>query len=161
MARYDIAEMDFNVAGARFGVVAARFNGAIVDRLLAGAVDVLTAHGVPETHQLTARVPGAFELAVAAKWLIEDCKCDAVIALGTVIRGDTPHFDYVCSEAARGCTLVSEATGRPVTFGVLTVENEEQALARTGGGHGHVGREAALAAMEMVSLRRVLRTEKR
>ena len=264
MARYDIPPSDFDVAGARIGIVAARFNDDVVSRLLEAALDTLARHGLDRDGVPVARVPGAFELPLAARWLatcygsLTDCSdpdrsqeerwtdrgttipedaraggdgmaaperrgttlpdderaggdsgprekprtarnvtADAVIALGAVIRGDTPHFDYVCAEAARGIRTVSLELDVPVVFGVLTCDDHAQALERAGGGpapaapptrgdsadlsafdpsnpdfsgsagrsrpsadagdgHRNKGREAALAALEMVSLRRRL-----
>ena len=231
MARYDLSPSDFDVAGARIGIVAARFNDDVVSRLLEAALDTLARHGLDRDGVPVARVPGAFELPLAARWLatchgsLTDCgdpdrsreerwtdrgttipedaraggdgmTADAVIALGAVIRGDTPHFDYVCAEAARGIRAVSLELDVPVVFGVLTCDDHAQALERAGGGsapaapptrgdsadlsefdpfnpdfsgsagrsgpaaagdgHRNKGREAALAALEMVSLRRRL-----
>ena len=229
MARYDISPSELDVAGARIGIVAARFNDDIVSRLLEAALDTLARHGLDRESIPVARVPGAFELPLAARWLATRCgpitdtgdsersgerpwiaqgttvldeehlgedsrshekpriarnvTTDAVIALGAVIRGDTPHFDYVCAEAARGIRAVSLELDVPVVFGVLTCDDHAQALARAGGepappmhddpadlsspadrsrlvaagdGHRSKGRESALAALEMVSLRRRL-----
>ena len=225
MARYDIPPSEFDVAGVRIGIVAARFNDDVVSRLLEAALDTLACHGLDRESIPVARVPGAFELPLAARWLATCCgpltdaggdggpreklrtarnvmisrnvAADAVIALGAVIRGDTPHFDYVCAEAARGIRAVSLELDVPVVFGVLTCDDHAQALERAGGGpvpsapptrggsadpsgfdpsnpdfsgsagrprpaadagdgHRNKGREAALAALEMVSLRRRL-----
>ena len=158
MARYDIPPSEYDVAGARIAIVAARFNDAVVSRLLEGALDTLARYGLSRDETLVVRVPGAFELALAARWIANgtDARADAVIALGAVIRGDTPHFDYVCAGAARGLQAASVATGVPVIFGVLTCDDRRQADARAGGEHGNKGGEAALAALEMVSLRRRL-----
>ena len=156
MARYDISPSEFDVDGARVSIVAARFNDAVVARLLEGALDTLARHGLGRDDTLLVRVPGAFELPLAARWIARSAGTDAVIALGAVIRGDTPHFDYVCAEAARGIQAASAETGIPVIFGVLTCDDRTQADARAGGGHGNKGSEAALAALEMVSLRRRL-----
>ena len=261
MARYDLPPSELDVAGARIGIVAARFNDDIVSRLLEAALDTLARHGLDRDEVPVARVPGAFELPLAARWLATRCgpspdaggpgrsrergrtargttipedartgeddmaargrwgttllddepvgedggprekprtarnfttappaPADAVIALGAVIRGDTPHFDYVCAEAARGIRAVSLELDVPVVFGVLTCDDHAQALERAGGepaspmhddpagisdladrsgptgrsrpaagdGHRNKGREAALAALEMVSLRRRL-----
>ena len=134
---------------ARFAIVAARFNGAIVDVLLTGCVRRLETLGVSPDHLETHRVPGAFELPLAAKVLAETGKFAAIICLGVVIRGDTPHFDFVAGEAARGIQSVSLAASSPVIFGVLTTENEEQARQRSGGSHGNAGERAAEAAVEM------------
>ena len=156
MARYDISPSEYDTDGARIGVVAARFNDRIVSRLLEGALDTLSRYGLDRDEVPVVRVPGAFELPLAARWLARRGGIDAVIALGVVIRGDTPHFDYVCAEAARGVQAASVETGVPVLFGVLTCDDRAQADARAGGEHGNKGGEAALAALEMVSLRRRL-----
>lgn len=156
MARYDISPADFDVAGARIGIVAARFNDRVVSRLLEAALDTLAGQGLDRDAILVARVPGAFELPLAARWVARQGAADAVVALGAVIRGGTPHFDYVCAEAARGLRTASLELDVPVVFGVLTCDDQAQAEARAGGEHGNKGREAALAALEMVSLRRRL-----
>lgn len=156
MARYDISPADFDVAGARIGIVAARFNDRVVSRLLEAALDTLAGQGLDRDAILVARVPGAFELPLAARWVARQGAADAVVALGAVIRGGTPHFDYVCAEAARGLRTASLELDVPVVFGVLTCDDQAQADARAGGEHGNKGREAALAALEMVSLRRRL-----
>ncbi len=156
MARYDISPADFDVAGARIGIVAARFNDRVVSRLLEAALDTLAGQGLDRDAILVARVPGAFELPLAARWIARQGAADAVVALGAVIRGGTPHFDYVCAEAARGLRTASLELDVPVVFGVLTCDDQAQAEARAGGEHGNKGREAALAALEMVSLRRRL-----
>jgi len=142
--------------GARFAVVAARFNELIVERLVEGALDALRRHGVPDANVVLARAPGAFELPRVCQRLAASGKVDAVIALGCVIRGATPHFDYVPGEAAKGCGSVAMATGVPVAFGVLTTETIEQAVERAGTKAGNKGADAALAAIEMVSLGRAL-----
>ena len=156
MARYDISPSEFDIAGARFGIVAARFNGRVVSRLLEATLDTLAEHGLNRDEILVVRVPGAFELPLAARWIARRGAADAIVALGAVIRGDTPHFDYVCAEAARGIQAASIENDVPVVFGVLTCDDQAQADARAGGAHGNKGREAALAALEMVSLRRRL-----
>ena len=156
MARYDISPSEYDTAGARVGIIAARFNDGVVSRLLEGALDTLDRHGLDRDEVHVVRVPGAFELPLATRWLARRGDLDAVIALGAVIRGDTPHFDYVCAEAARGIQAASVETGVPVIFGVLTCDDAVQADARAGGEHGNKGSEAALAALEMVSLRRRL-----
>jgi 6,7-dimethyl-8-ribityllumazine synthase len=142
--------------GARFAVVAARFNELIVERLVEGALDALRRHGVPDANVVLAKAPGAFELPLVCQRLAASGKVDAVIALGCVIRGATPHFDYVAGEAAKGCGSVAMATGVPVAFGVLTTETIEQAVERAGTKAGNKGADAALAAIEMVSLGRAL-----
>ena len=156
MARYDITPSEYDVTGARVGIVAARFNDGVVSRLLEAALDTLDRHGLNRDEIPVVRVPGAFELPLAARWIARRGEVDAVVALGAVIRGDTPHFDYVCAEAARGIQTVSVETGVPMIFGVLTCDDRAQADARAGGAHGNKGGEAALAALEMVSLRRRL-----
>jgi 6,7-dimethyl-8-ribityllumazine synthase len=137
---------------ARVAVVAARFNANVVDELLAGCLRRLASLGVSENRVEVHRVPGAFELPVAAKVLAETGRFSAVICLGCVIRGDTPHFDYVAGEAARGIQQVALAQSLPVIFGVLTTNTLQQALDRTGGPHGHAGERAAEAALEMIAL---------
>ena len=141
-------------ATARVGVVAARFNQAIVDELLAGCVDRLRELGFASDRMSVERVPGAFELPVAARLMVDSRRVDAVICLGCVVRGDTPHFDYVAGECARGIQQIATTTGVPVIFGVLTTNTEEQAWARAGksDAHGHAGRRAAEAAVEMIAL---------
>ena len=156
MAQYDISPSELDVADARIPIVAARFNDVVVSRLLEGALDTFDRHGLGRDGTLVVRVPGAFELPLAARWIAGSGRADAIVALGVVIRGDTPHFDYVCAEAARGIQSASVDTGIPVIFGVLTCDDRQQADARAGGGHGNKGSEAALAALEMVSLRRRL-----
>ena len=152
MARYDIAEGSYEVAGAGIGIVAARFNARFVDRLLEGALEVLDRHGV--TDPTIVRVPGAFEIPLTAKRLAGADGIEAVITLGAVVRGETPHFDYVASSCADGVMRAGLDEGVPIIFGVLTTEDDEQALERTGGRHGNKGEEAALAALEMVTLLR-------
>jgi 6,7-dimethyl-8-ribityllumazine synthase len=131
-------------------VVASRFNRFIVDQLVDGARDALQRQGVGQSSQALVWVPGAFELPLLADQLAASGRYDAVIALGAVIRGGTPHFDYVAGECARGITRVSLDHGVPVTFGVLTTDNIEQALERAGTGEGNKGFDAAMTAIEMV-----------
>jgi 6,7-dimethyl-8-ribityllumazine synthase len=119
---------------AKFAIVVGRFNAFITDRLLEGALDGLKRHGVSDANIVVTHAPGAFELPLVVKWLAGSEKVDAVIALGAVIRGSTPHFDYVAGEAASGLQLAALETGVPIAFGVLTVEDEEQARARLGAG---------------------------
>lgn len=141
-----------DAAGLRVAIIAARTNGDVVERLLAGAIETLRERGLAEEAVQVIRVPGAFELPLAAKWQAESGRYDAIVALGAVIRGGTPHFEYICAEAARGLSAVSLATGLPVLFGVLTTNSREEALDRAGGAHGNKGAEAALAAIEMARL---------
>ncbi|WLR49639.1 6,7-dimethyl-8-ribityllumazine synthase [Bacillus tianshenii] len=138
--------------GLKIGVVVGRFNEFITSKLLGGAEDALRRHGVKEEDVDIAWVPGAFEIPLIAKRMAESNKYDAVITLGTVIRGSTPHFDYVCSEAAKGVSSVSMQTGLPVIFGVLTTETIEQAIERAGTKAGNKGWEAAVSAIEMANL---------
>lgn len=148
---------DLDGRGIRVGIVAARFNDHIVGALRDGALRGLARIGVAEGDVTEVWVPGAFELPLAAKVLAESGTVDAVVCLGTVIRGDTPHFDYVCAEAARGIQDAQMSTGVPVMFGVLTVNTEQQALDRSGPGEDNKGDEAALGAVEMARLLRRLR----
>lgn len=141
----------------RIGIVAARFNAAIVDELLAGCLRRLAALGVAEDRAEVHRVPGAFELPFAAQAMARTGRFSAVICLGCVIRGDTPHFDYVAGEAARGIQQVALAEHLPVIFGVLTTNTEQQARDRTGGPHGHAGERAADAVAEMISVLAAIR----
>lgn len=136
----------------KVAIVVGRFNEFITQKLLDGAVDTLKRHGVKEENIDIAWVPGAFEIPLIAKKLAEKPKYDSVITLGTVIRGATPHFDYVCNEAAKGVSHASLTTGKPVIFGILTTETIEQAIERAGTKAGNKGAEAALAAIEMVHL---------
>lgn len=141
---------------ARFGVVASRFNDFIVDRLVAGAMDAFTRHGVASDRVTLVRVPGSWELPLVCARLAKSGKLDAVIALGAVIRGGTPHFDYVAAEAAKGVAAASAQSGVPVVFGVLTTDSIEQAIERAGTKMGNKGFDAAMAAIEMVSLAKAL-----
>ncbi|MBV1961809.1 MAG: 6,7-dimethyl-8-ribityllumazine synthase [Immundisolibacteraceae bacterium] len=143
---------DLRVQGARFGIVVSRFNDFITERLQGAAIDTLVRHGAKATDITVARVPGAFELPMAAQRLAASGKVDAVLALGCVIRGATPHFDYVCSEATKGIGAVGQQTGLPVAFGLLTVDSIEQAIERAGTKAGNKGVDAALTAIEMVNL---------
>jgi 6,7-dimethyl-8-ribityllumazine synthase len=142
--------------GARFGIVAARFNEFIVDRLVDGALDALRRHGVADDQVVLVRVPGAFEIPVACRQLAQSRKVDAIVALGCVIRGATAHFEYVSSAATSGCSQVATSSGVPVIFGVLTTDSIEQAIERAGTKAGNKGAEAAIAALEMASLLRSL-----
>lgn len=145
-----------DASGLRFGVVVARFNAHVTGPLYEGCRAELESRGADEHGISTVEVPGCFELPLVARSLAQTGKFDAVICLGAIIRGDTPHFDYVSSETASGIQRASLDTGVPVIFGVLTTDNEEQALDRIGGSEGHKGREAALAAIEMAhTMRRI------
>jgi len=142
--------------GARFGIVASRFNHFVVDRLVEGAVDALVRHGAQADDITVVRVPGAFELPIVVRRLAASRKLDAIIALGAVIRGGTPHFEYVAGEAAKGIAAAAGASDVPVAFGVLTTETVEQAVERAGSKQGNKGWDAALSAIEMVTLARAL-----
>ncbi|WP_216830436.1 6,7-dimethyl-8-ribityllumazine synthase [Alkalihalobacterium elongatum] len=141
-------------SGLKVGIVVGRFNEFITSKLLGGAQDALKRHGVSEEDVDIAWVPGAFEIPLAAKKMAETNNYDAVITLGTVIRGATPHFDFVCNEAAKGVGSLSLQTGIPVIFGVLTTDTIEQAIERAGTKAGNKGWEAAAAAIEMANLSR-------
>lgn len=149
-------EGDFSAVTAKFGIVVARFNGFVVEELVGGAVDALRRHGVNETNITIIRVPGAYEMPLATKKALETGAYDAMIALGAVIRGGTPHFDYVAGECASGLAKVSLDSGVPVAFGVLTTDTTEQAIERSGTKAGNKGADAAMSALEMVSLLRNL-----
>jgi 6,7-dimethyl-8-ribityllumazine synthase len=147
-----VLEGEIVARGRKVAIVAARFNDFIVASLLKGATASWLEHGGPAEDLLIARVPGAFELPVVARRLALSGRYDAVVALGCVIRGDTPHFEYISSECARGLQLASLETGVPVIFGVLTVETVDQALERAATTAGNKGGEAMTAALEMASL---------
>ncbi len=143
-------------AGARFALVVARFNHFIVDRLVEGALDAFARHGGSLENISIVRVPGSWEIPVVTARIAQSRKVDAVVALGAVIRGSTPHFEYVASEVTKGIANIALQTGVPVTFGVLTTDTIEQAIERAGTKSGNKGWEAALSAIEMVSLNRAL-----
>lgn len=145
-------------ADMSIAVVAGRFNRFIVDQLVAGAGDALSRRGIEDSRQALVWVPGAFELPILANQLASSGLYDAVIALGAVIRGGTPHFDYVAGECASGLARVSLDHGIPVTFGVLTTDTVEQALERAGTGEGNKGFDAAITAIEMVETMRAVNT---
>ena len=148
----NIIEGGQNARGLRFGVVVSRFNDFITSNLLTGALDVFSQYGVDEDDLKVLKVPGAFEIPQAAKKLCSTGNFDAIVCLGAVIRGETSHFDYICAEASRGVGQVGLEFNVPVLFGVLTTENLEQAVARSGSGSSNKGRETALAAIEMATL---------
>jgi len=135
-------------AGLRLAIVASRFNGEVVDRLLAGALEALESLGVAAADIAVLRVPGAWEIPIALERLARDGEQNGLVALGAVIRGDTPHFDFVAGECSRGCMEVALRHGLPVGFGLLTCDDLEQAMARAGGSAGNKGAEAALAVVE-------------
>ncbi len=157
MSECKTIEGDYTARGARFGIVLSRFNHFIGDRLLEGALDSLVRHGVDGAAIEVVRVPGAFEMPLALQAMAESKKYDALIALGAVIRGATPHFEYVAGECTRGIAAVQAKYGLPVAFGVLTVDTIEQAIERAGTKAGNKGAEAAMTALEMVNLLKKLR----
>ena len=136
----------------RYVLVVARWNSVVVEHLLEGALDALRRHGISDDQMHIVRVPGAFEIPIACQKLAQRDDCDAIIALGAVIRGGTPHFEYVAGECTKGLAQVQMDTGKPIAFGVLTVDSIEQAVERSGTKAGNKGAEAAMSALEMVSL---------
>ncbi len=138
--------------GKKFGLVVSRFNDFISKRLLEAAVDTLIRHGAKEADLEVVWVPGAFEITLVAKRMAKSKKYDALICLGTIIRGGTPHFDYIASETAKGIAAVNLATGKPTAFGIITADNIEQAIERAGTKQGNKGKDAALSAIEMANL---------
>lgn len=156
MEKIRTTEGDLVVRDARFTVVASRFNDYIVDSLIKGAVDCLCRHGADETNIELIRVPGAYELPLAADKVASQRRCDGIVALAAVIRGATPHFDYVAGECTSGLAAVSRQHGMPMGIGVLTTDTIEQAIERAGTKAGNKGEEAALAVIEMVNLLRKL-----
>jgi len=150
-------DSELSAAGFRFAIVVSRFNSFITDPLLAGALDALVQRGADLKQVDVIRVPGAWELPVTVRAIAARKKHDAIICLGAVIKGDTPHFDYVAGEAARGIADASAETGVPMAFGVLTTNTREQAVDRAGGKSGNKGFDAAMTAIEMANLLRKLR----
>ncbi len=149
-----VIQGDLTAKGLKFGIVAARFNDFITARLLDGAMDALTRHGAAEGDIEVIKVPGSFEIPLAARVLAQSKKYDALICLGAVIRGATPHFEYVSAEVSKGVASVSMESGLPVIFGVLTTDTIEQAIERAGTKSGNKGWDAALSAIEMANLMR-------
>ncbi len=147
-----LVEGNLEAKNFRFGLIVSRFNSFISDRLLEGAVDTLIRHGANNEQMTVVKVPGAFELPLVAKKMAESGKYDALICLGAVIRGGTPHFEYVSSEMTKGIAAVSLQSGLPIAFGVLTTDSVEQAIERAGTKAGNKGVEAAMSAIEMVNL---------
>ena len=158
MSSIKTIEGNYNNGAASYGIAVARFNSFIVDNLLAGALDSLRKHGVMDKDITIVKVPGAYELPLAVKKMAEGDRFDAIIALGAVIRGGTPHFEYVAGECVKGLSQASLGSGKPVGFGVLTVDSIEQAIERAGSKAGNKGAEAASTAVEMLSLMRQLET---
>ncbi len=152
-----VTEGQLSSKGLRFAIIVARFNSFVTERLLAGALDALTRTGCAESDIEIVKVPGAWEMPVVARELSERKRHDALICLGAVIRGETPHFDYVAGEAAKGLGQIAAQTGIPVAFGVLTCNTLEQAIDRAGGKGGNKGFDAAMTAVEMADLMRRLR----
>ena len=152
MSEINTIEGELTITGARFGIVVARFNSFIVDGLESGAIDALRRHGVEESEIEIVRVPGAFEIPLAAQAMAESDKYDGIIALGAVIRGSTPHFDFVASECTKGLSTVSMDHNIPMGFGVLTVDSIEQAIERAGTKAGNKGAEAAMTVVEMINV---------
>ncbi len=147
-----VLEGKLTAEGLRIGIVAARFNEFITNKLVSGAIDALTRHGATEENLTLAWVPGAFEIPLAAQKMADSRKYDAVICLGAVIRGSTPHFDYVSNEVTKGVAHVGLQTGVPTVFGVLTTDSIEQAIERAGTKSGNKGFDAAMTAIEMANL---------
>ena len=150
MLHIQTIEGQWSTQGLKVALVAARFNDIIVDRLIGGAVDYLTRHGMQRENLTIVRVPGAFELPLVCQKLARSGKYQGIVALGAVIRGATPHFDYVCSEATKGIAHISLETGVPIGFGLLTTENIEQAVERAGSKAGNKGVDAAAAMLETI-----------
>jgi len=138
--------------GKKFCIIASRFNDFITKELVSGSIDTLVRHGVEDKDLLVVWVPGAFEIPLIAQRLAKTKSYDAIICLGTVIRGSTPHFEYIASEVAKGIAKVSQDTGLPVIFGIITADTIEQAVERAGAKEGNKGRDAALSAIEMANL---------
>ncbi len=153
-----IIEGHLDAKGLKFAVIASRFNSFITERLLSGALDALRRHGCAETDIDVVKVPGSWEMPVTAAALARARKHDAIVCLGCVIRGETPHFDYVAGEASKGVAQVARETGVPVAFGILTTNTLEQAIDRAGAKSGNKGADAAMSAIEMANLMRALRS---
>ena len=147
-------EGKLTAGGGKYGLIVSRFNGFITERLLDAAIDCLQRHGASESEIEIVRVPGTWELPVAARWMVDSGRYDALVALGCVIRGGTPHFDYVAGEVTKGAAGLATSSGVPITLGVITSDTIEQAIERAGTKAGNKGWEAALAAIEMVSLKK-------
>jgi len=154
MSNIKTIEGNFDAKGQRYGLLVARFNAFIVESLVQGAIDTLKRHGVSEQDIQIMRVPGAFEMPLAAQRWAASGKFDAMIALGAVIRGGTPHFDFVAGECSKGLAQVSLSQNIPIGFGVLTVDSIDQAIERAGTKAGNKGAEAAMSAIEMVNVLR-------
>jgi 6,7-dimethyl-8-ribityllumazine synthase len=155
---YRTFQGSLDAAGLRIGIIVSRFNEFITEQLAKGALEALEKHGCPHENISFVKVPGAWELPIAAQALAH--RCDAIIALGAVVRGDTPHFEYVASGAANGLSRVSLETGVPIAFGVLTTDNLQQAMDRAGGQSGNKGVDAAETAIEMANLAKCLKGQR-
>lgn len=147
-----VIQAQLTAKGKKFGIVCSRFNEFITNKLLEGAIDALTRHGAKDADIEVVWVPGSFEIPLIASKMAKSKKYDAVVCLGTVIRGATPHFDYIASEVAKGVAKVGLDSGIPTIFGIITADNLEQAIERAGTKDGNKGRDAALSAIEMVNL---------
>ena len=147
-----VMEGNLIAKGKKFAIVASRFNDFMTKELISGCLDTLVRHGVDDKDLTVTWVPGAFEIPLVAQRLAKSKRYDAVICLGTVIRGSTPHFDYIASEVAKGIARVSQDNGLPVVFGIITADTIEQAVERAGTKEGNKGRDAALSAIEMANL---------
>jgi len=152
-------EGHLSAKGLKFGIVVSRFNDFITSRLLGGALDALERSGADDADTVVAKVPGAREIAPVAKVMAESGRYDAVICIGAIIRGSTPHFDYVAAEASKGVATVALETGVPIIFGILTTDTIEQAVERAGTKAGNRGYDAAISAIEMANLLKQLKTE--
>ncbi|MGA1840331.1 MAG: 6,7-dimethyl-8-ribityllumazine synthase [bacterium] len=150
----DIIQGDFKAHGIRIGIVVSRFNDFITHKLLAGALDALTRHGAEDKDIQIVKVPGAFEIPYAAAKMARQKAYDTIICLGAVIRGETPHFEYISAEVTKGIAKIALDTNIPIIYGIITTENIEQAVERAGTKAGNKGWDAAMAAMEMVDLYR-------
>lgn len=150
--------MDMNWKQIKVAVVAARWNSFVTDEMMEAAVEALQAKGIMDENIITTRCPGSFEIPLACKWCLEHLNVDGVVAIGAVIRGGTPHFDYVCDAVTRGITDLNLSSGKPVSFGVLTTDTVDQARERASEEKGNKGAEAALALCEMLSIQHSIRS---
>ena len=164
MATTNLSDYDFSkvpsAKGMTFGIVVSEWNHSITSNLLEGAFNTLIKHGADSNDIIIKRVPGSFELTAGGVMIAEKTNVDAVICLGCVIRGETPHFDYICQGVSNGITNLNITYGIPFIFGVLTTETQQQAFDRAGGKHGNKGDEAAITAIKMVALNKELNTQK-
>jgi 6,7-dimethyl-8-ribityllumazine synthase len=156
MTKYKALEGKLDASGFKFGVVISRFNHFLTDKLLTGALDCLQRHGCQDESVTVAYVPGSFEVPYAAQRMAKSAAYDAVICLGAIVRGDTPHFEYIAAESAKGVARIAMETGIPVIYGMVTADTLEQAIERSGTKAGNKGWDAALAAVEMVNLYRAI-----